>query len=144
MDKDQIIGMSLVLGIILLAIFLAKIISRRMFVGWRMLSSAFPTQAIENARTINFTSMTLIGGFLPLSFNNFVQLSSTEDIFQIKAPLMGLPLIQIPRSAIKSCNDNSLRPFTKTEIILVNSKYSIIFRGRGARFTRNWWNQRRV
>ncbi len=142
MDKDQIIGILLIAGIILLSIFLARVITKWIFAGWRKLASTFPTKPIVNSQSINFVSVTLIGGFLPLRFNNYVQLSSTEEILQIKAPLMGLPLIQIPRSAITSCNDNSIGPFTKTEIDLFNSDYSLIFRGRGAKFVRNWWNQK--
>jgi len=144
MEKDQIIGISLIVGILLLAIFLSRVISQLIFAGWRKLATTFPAKPIKPARTINFTSMALIGGFLPLRLNNFVQLSSTEDVFQIKAPLMGLPLIQIPRSAIRTCKDNSIGPFTKTEIDFVDSEFSIIFRGRGACFVNNWWKQKPV
>lgn len=144
MEKDQIIGISLIAGIVVLAIFLARVISQWMFSGWRKFASTFPATPIKPARTINFTSIILIGGFLPLRLNNFVQLSSTEEVFQIKAPLMGLPLVQIPRSAIRSCNDNSVGPFTKTEIDFVDSEFSLIFRGRGARFVYNWWKEKPV
>jgi hypothetical protein len=144
MEKDQIIGISLIAGIVLLAILLARVISQRMFSGWRKFASTFPVNPTKPTRTINFTSITLIGGFLPLRLNNFVQLSSTEDVFQIKVPLMGLPLIQIPRSAIRSCNDNSIGPFTKTEIDFVDSEFSLVFRGRGARFAYNWWKGKTV
>jgi hypothetical protein len=144
MEKSDIIGICLVAGIILIAIFLARIISRWMFAVWINLASTYPPSTLENGHTIRFTSMTLIGGFLPLRLNQFVQLTSTEQVLQLKVPLMGLPQIQIPKAAISGCIDNSMGPFAKVELNLSNSETSIIFRGRGARFVKEWWNHKTV
>lgn len=137
MDKTNIIGLILFIGLIFLATYLGKLVSRLMFSQWTRLASEFPGKPIQPSQKSKLTGIVIISAYSNLKCT--AKLTTTDDVLDMKMPLSGLPKIQIPRNAIENCLDQSVGPFRSVDINLKNS-VTIRVRGRGTKFIRSWWD----
>lgn len=135
-----IIGIFLTVAI-LIAIPLSKVISRGMLGSWRLLMEAYPGRKIEWEDKRRFTSAMIIGGNLPLRFNNMLQLSATSDSLGLSMSFFGPPNVVISMSDVAAYSDQTIWFFTKVEVTLKKSDISLLFWGRGGRFVKKWLSQ---